>query len=511
MLRLLSLFCILVPLLVSCPDTGSSDDDDATVEPTPDPTPDLCSDECNGFGVCDPETGACACDDRHSGDRCEECAPDLQDWPECTGCLGDEECVDPLLPYCVEGGCVACRDDADPVPDGVCVGVCALEDPLCVAHEWQCTGPSYEPVEVTCDGFDNDCDGETDEGDLCPDCVFDTARIEGELHAIRDIDFDFDCNTYLTTLVSGPDWTKVVPEDPNTPMQQYFGNANQNMGFALVDPDPSSRRVVVTYSCCPSCGCQAQNGLTLLYTCDDSVDPTCGCAGQANCPGFLDVPFLPTGYLNTSVVVNDFGISTPNGLAVGPDNSYYVGNFRPASCSDEPGCTRCDPTNPGVFCDLDTPNCCDSGTLGRLVEFTAPTQAGQGATWRVVKILEGEEIIGLATGRDGSVLVGTYVSSGVGRLHHYDPTSDAVTVVGTYDGTVLSITQSRITGDWYIELQGTSPKLRRLSEQFTPLALPATVPESPEEDGVLQWGPDDKLYRLRGRTAAPSTLEVYEL
>jgi hypothetical protein len=491
-----------------CLDTASDDD---TPEETPDITPDLCEDDCNGLGECDPETGACECDERHTGDRCEECAPFLENWPQCAGCLGDQQCVDPSEPYCVEGGCVECRDNSDPVPDDRCGGVCALEEALCTDHAWECSGPGYEEVEVTCDGFDNDCDGETDEGDLCPDCTFDIDRLRGELDSTWDIDFDPNCNTYLTTLVSGPDWTKVVPEDPVSPTLQYFGNANQNMGFALVDPDPRARRVIVNYSCCPTCGCQAQNGLTLLYTCDDSVDPNCGCAGQTNCPGFLDAPFLPTGALNTSISWGGFTISTPNGLAVGPENHYYVGNFKPATCSDVVGCTACDPDNPGVFCDLDTPNCCDPGTLGRFAEFTPPTRAGEGATWRVVKILDGEEIIGLASGRDGSVLIGTRATASTGNLYVYDPVADAISLVDTYDGTVVSITQDRLQGDWYVEVIGGDPKIHRLNEALAPTALPAGVPPSPPGSAVLQWGPDGKLYRLQGSIDSSAMLDAYEL
>jgi hypothetical protein len=394
--------------------------------------------------------------------------------------------------------------DPCPEPAPACEGICALYDAECTPQGWSCSAPGMETVELTCDGFDNDCDGEVDEGDVCPDCAFDPLRIDPELYAIWDVDFDFDCNTYLTTLVSGPDWTVMVPEDATQPATTWYGNANQNMGYALVDPDPSNRRVVVTYSCCASCGCQAQNGLTLLYTCQPA-DPGCGCAGQTNCPGFLESAFLPSGYEDTSMSFNGTLITTPNSLAVGPRNTYYVGNYRPATCSDEAGCVACDPANPNVFCDLAQPNCCDSAAAGRLVQFTLPT-ATAGASWRVAAIFEGELILGLATGRDSSVLIGT----DQGNVYRWDPVASTSTLLQTYAGAVFSITQHRTQGDWYLEVRA-DPKIVRLSEAGVPMALPAGVPANPAEEGVLQWGPDGQLYRLIGHADSASTLTPYPL
>ena len=476
-----SLPLALLLLLVGCPQpTGRVDDDDGTDDD------DVASDD-----------DSAAPDDDDSAPPVDPCDPD--------------PCTDPELPYCIDDGvCVACRDSDDPSPPGFCQGICADSDPICALNAWSCSNvPGYEPEEISCDGFDNDCDGEVDEGSICPDCTFPMPEIEAQLHSKWDIDFDFDCNTYLTTNISGPDYTTMVPMDPAEPASTWTGNANQNMGFALVDPDPDNRRVVVTYQCCPACGCQATNGLTLLYTCEPS-DPGCGCVGQANCPGFLDEPFLPTGQLDTSFPFNGWNISTPNSLAVGPRNTYYVGNFKPESCSDDAGCAACDPDHPGLFCSMGQPNCCDDGTLGRLAQFTLPTSSVS-PSWRTVAIFDGEEILGLAAGRDTSVLVGTRVSPSEGRLYRFDPVTEQATLLGTYEAPVYSITQARWSGDWYIAVDAV-PEIRRLAEDgVTSLPLPAGIPDDPPQMGVLQWAPDGQLYRLIGHGDVAATVEVYAL
>lgn len=402
--------------------------------------------------------------------------------------------------------------DAAPVADAgcgaepTCEGVCALQPPTCQGGAWVCDGDGYEPEETSCDGFDNDCDGTVDEG-VCTACQ-PSARVADNLNAIWDIDFAYDCTTFLTSLISGPDFTTVVPVDDGAPIQTFFGNTNQNMGYALVDPAPDRQRVVAVYACCPTCGCMSQNGLTLLYTCD-AEEPGCGCAGETNCPGFLDEPFLAAGELETSESFNSITVATPNGLAVGPGSSYYVGNFAPATCSDEAGCVACDPAHPGSVCTPSQPACCDTTPLGRLVRFTLPDE-GVEPTWRVVHIFDGEEIFGLTSGRDGSIWVGTRTTAGAGNLYRYDPAAGTAALVRAYEATVFSVTQNRANGDFYLEVRA-SPKLRRLAEDGSELSLPAGVPADPAEQGVLQMGPDGRLYRLIGRVMSASTLDSYSV
>jgi hypothetical protein len=389
-----------------------------------------------------------------------------------------------------------------------CRGVCALVGARCDGTSWVCDqGPGHETIESSCDGFDNDCDGQSDEG--CVACTVNETEISSRLQSIADIDFDYACNAYLTSLISGPDFAWIVPSSATVAPARYFGNSNQNMGFGLVDPDPTQRRMIVVYSCCSRCNCLSQNGLTLLYTCGRN-DPSCGCSGQTNCPGFLDAPFLAAAYEDTTVRSSNFVLSTPTGLAQGPGGTTFVGNWRPASCSNDASCVRCDPSSPSTWCRASDAPCCDTTALGRLAEFTAPG-AGTEAAFRVVHIFQRETIVGLASGRRGEIMVGTS-SAGTGNLYRFDPIARTTTHLASFRGFVFSVTQDRRTGDWFIEEVGTSSStIHRRSEAGGPLALPNTVPANPPGQGVLQYGPDGRLYRLRWSIDGTSLIDAFTL
>lgn len=68
---------------------------------------------------------------------------------------------------CKWGGWGAC---AGPDPGGDCdtgsLGQCGVGTLRCVDGNTQC-GTVHEPVDETCDGLDNDCDGTSDEEDVC--------------------------------------------------------------------------------------------------------------------------------------------------------------------------------------------------------------------------------------------------------------------------------------------------------------------------------------------------------
>jgi hypothetical protein len=62
----------------------------------------------------------------------------------------------------------------------------------------------------------------------------------------------------------------------------------------------------------------------------------------------------------------------------------------------------------------------------------------------------------------------------------------------------------------YVEVTA-SPTIQRLTTLGSTLALPSGVPSDPPAQGVLQYGPDHRLYPLIGRLDAPATLEIYPL
>ncbi|MBM4388453.1 MAG: lamin tail domain-containing protein, partial [Deltaproteobacteria bacterium] len=73
----------------------------------------------------------------------------------------------------IDDDCNGVVDDISSYEYFICYGegVCGAVKPVCKGEMgWICpVAPEYEEIEKTCDGLDNDCDGETDEGLSAPE------------------------------------------------------------------------------------------------------------------------------------------------------------------------------------------------------------------------------------------------------------------------------------------------------------------------------------------------------
>ncbi len=157
-----------------------------------DGNPNTTNDICNGSGIC---IGT-ACTD-NDADGFTTCQGDCNDnnlninpaRPElCNGV--DDDCDGQVDEGCAPETCNGVDDDGDGLTDaadpslvlvqcenqiGVCNGVQKTSN-LCVGGTWlTCAtsdyaigAPAYEPNETSCDTQDNNCDGQVDEGGVCP-------------------------------------------------------------------------------------------------------------------------------------------------------------------------------------------------------------------------------------------------------------------------------------------------------------------------------------------------------
>jgi hypothetical protein len=257
-----------------------------------------------------------------------------------SGCQGDPTICDPDLCDVISGECV---------PPGT---ACTLAGPSVACGDVQCGPGSVCDDQGTCIPI-APCGDVTCEGSQCwgDDCVCDRAiacntataeQLNGPFSTdIFGLDFADDCNAWMVTLRSGTDYLRRMT--PAGDLSEWPGVANLNMGevkvLKAINPQappagiddvqsPASEgqgpahtiggdflgEVAITYTCCPTCGCQADppQGVARLLEGDPQPLPIVivAIATQGN-----NGPF--------AVTAADAG---PMGLTWGDDLRLYVGN-----------------------------------------------------------------------------------------------------------------------------------------------------------------------------------------
>ncbi|MBI4514807.1 MAG: hypothetical protein HY699_03200 [Deltaproteobacteria bacterium] len=124
-------------------------------------------DQCNA-GMCDPSTGGCATLPVKNGQTCADGNPNSSnDQCTCGICLGT--CQNPTAEICdgVDNDCNGQVDDGNPGGGAACntglLGVCAAGTTACSGGALVCNGNQAPSAEV-CDGVDNDCNAQVDDG-----------------------------------------------------------------------------------------------------------------------------------------------------------------------------------------------------------------------------------------------------------------------------------------------------------------------------------------------------------
>jgi len=188
------------------------------------------------------------------------------DWGPCTGAVG------PTLEACnlLDDDCDGTTDEGcDCVtgatrPCGTDVGECVAGLATCdgTGHWGPCLGETL-PSPEACDGRDNDCDGETDEGDVCPryppvvECPGSRSVVVGTPVTLAGTGSDPDGGTvtFAWTVVTRPTGSTANPTPPDAATTVFTPDAagTFTLRLCVTDDERVSTCCTVAVSATPAC------------------------------------------------------------------------------------------------------------------------------------------------------------------------------------------------------------------------------------------------------------------
>jgi len=270
--------------VTGCDTVDGDVDTDGDVEETPD----LCDpDPCNGHGACNPADGTCTCEAAYTGAACDQCADGYVQYPECLA-DSDSDGIADTADNCpnvanenqenndndAEGDACDADDDNDGDPD---TSDCEPFD-----------ADVYTGAEEICgDYIDNNCNQQVDEGfadtddDDVPDCVDTDDDNDGALDDVDCAPLNADVYPNAAEVCDGLD------NNCNQQIDEGFEDTDQDGAADCVDPDDDNDNRNDDVDNCPNVPNPDQANIdndALGDACDDDKDGDNVNNDEDNCP-----------------------------------------------------------------------------------------------------------------------------------------------------------------------------------------------------------------------------------